>query len=390
MKKWLFILLATSGLALIVFIWNQSRPPDAIQSTIVGETSSKDQEGFSRALEVRPFSFPDDHGPHPNYQTEWWYYTGNLQAEDGHRFGYQLTFFRRSLQPIKNIEERPSQWASSQVYMAHFALSDIDGQQFRAYERLARGAAGLSGARAAPYRVWLQDWNVEEIGPNALGFQTYRLTAAQGEIKLDLILDDLKGPIAQGDQGFSRKGPEAGQASYYYSLTQLKSSGEVVIGEKSYRVDGFSWMDHEFSTSVLAQDQVGWDWFSFHLDDGSELMVFQIRKADGSIDPFSSGTWISLDGRPVPLTQQDFRIQISKNWTSPHSKANYPAGWMIEIPKLELKLTIEPHLADQELNLSYSYWEGAVMIKGERGGQPVQGNGYVELTGYSTSMGGEF
>ncbi len=390
MKRWLYFLLPLIILVSIGIIVSQNQKPDLIQSTILLDEKEPVSDDFSRATEVKPLNFPQDHGAHPDFQTEWWYYTGNLQAEDGRRFGYQLTFFRRALLPLEALQERPSQWAASQVYMAHFALSDVGNQEFQAFERLARGAAGLSGAQAAPFRVWLQDWSVEEISANQQGLPIYRLQAAQNEIQLDLILDDLKGPILQGDQGFSRKGPEVGQASYYYSLTRLKTTGTVTIGKSSFPVEGFSWMDHEFSTSVLSSDQVGWDWFSIQLTDGSELMMFQIRKADGSIDPFSSGAWISSDGRKSNLSQKDFQVSVMENWRSPHSNAVYPSGWVITIPSLDLQLEIQPQILDQELNLSYSYWEGTVSIAGTRDGKAITGNGYVELTGYSGSMGGEF
>jgi predicted secreted hydrolase len=390
MKRWLICLLAILGLTVTGLIWQQSRQTSAVQSSLIVNTGLPVDDDFSRVLGVQPLNFPQDHGPHPDYQTEWWYFTGNLQAEDGRRFGYQLTFFRRAIQSPKNSPERDSRWATNQVYMAHFALADISNQEYRAFERIARGAVGLSGAQAAPFRVWLEDWWVEETGRNLLDLPSYHLQAAQDGIKLDLSLDDQKGPILQGDQGFSRKGPEAGQASAYYSLTRLNSEGMLSIGEELFAVRGASWMDHEYSTSVLTAEQVGWDWFSFQFDDNSELMVFQIRKADGSVNPFSSGAWISPQGAVTPLTQQNFNITVTKTWQSPHSKAVYPAEWEINIPTLDLQLKVEPYIADQELNLSYSYWEGAVKINGQRAGQPIQGSGYVELTGYSSSMGGEF
>lgn len=390
MKRWLYLLFSIIGFAVIGLVLDQNRNPEVVQSSIIFDEQAPSSENFSRALDVRPLTFPLDHGAHPDFQTEWWYYIGSLQSEEGHHFGYQLTFFRRALLPLEEVQNRSSQWATSQVYMAHFALSDVNGQSYNAFERLARSAAGLAGAKAIPFQVWLQDWSVEETGINPQGFPIYRLKAAQDEIQLDLILDDQKGPILQGDQGFSRKGPQAGQASYYYSLTRLKTSGTVSIENRTYVVSGFSWMDHEFSTSVLSNDQVGWDWFSIQLVDGSELMMFQIRKADGSIDPFSSGAWISPSGEKFDLSQSDFEISVTEYWRSPHSEAVYPSRWKIKIPDLELQLTIEPYLQDQELNLSYSYWEGAVRIIGTRNGQVVTGNGYVELTGYTTSMGGEF
>lgn len=341
--------------------------------------------GFARAEGLRPFDFPVDHGPHPDYQTEWWYYTGNLETEEGRHFGYQLTFFRRALVPPSQRQDRPSNWATDQVYLAHFGLTDVAARRYQAFERFARGAAGLAGAQAAPYHVWLEDWSAEEVEPDLV-----RLRAAQGDLAIDLLLVDRKGPILQGDGGYSQKGPQPGNASYYYSQTRLDSSGTVQIGDIAYAVGGWSWMDHEFSTSALAPDQVGWDWFALQLDDGSELMVFQIRKEDGSVDPFSSGTWVSPDGSARRLGRGDFEIAVGDTWRSPHSGATYPARWTLDVPVADLTLNIEPYLADQELNVSYTYWEGAVRMSGERAGNAVSGVGYVEMTGYADSMQGQF
>jgi len=341
--------------------------------------------GFARAKGPRPLVFPADHGPHPDYQTEWWYYTGNLETTDGQHFGYQLTFFRRALLPAAQRQDRPSEWAADQIYMAHLALTDVDGRRYQAFERFSRGAAGLAGAQASPYRVWLEDWSVEGSGPDL-----YRMHAAAGDLALDLQLIDQKGPILQGDRGYSQKGPETGNASYYYSLTRLASSGTVRVSDLTYQVSGWSWMDHEFSTSALAPDQVGWDWFSVQLDDGSDLMVFQIRKADGSVDPFSSGTFITSGGGTRHLSHDEFEIRVSDTWRSSRSGATYPARWIVNVPRADIRLEIEPYLADQELNVSYAYWEGAVRVRGEHAGRPVQGEGYVEMTGYANSMQGQF
>lgn len=363
----------------------------------IAQASTLDISGFARAEGVRDLSFPLDHGPHLDYQTEWWYYTGNLQAENGRRFGFQLTFFRRALQPPAQMPRRNSDWATSQVYMAHFALSDITGGKFHAFERLSRGAAGLAGAQAEPFRVWLEDWHVEQIPgrtdecpERSASPCAYRLYAAQNGIILELDLLDQKGPILQGDQGYSQKGAQPGQASYYYSLTRLQLSGKVTLEGQTFQMVGTGWMDHEWSTSVLSQEQVGWDWFSLQFEDGSELMVFQIRRADDSVDPFSSGTLVTADGRTIRLGKDDFSIEVTGRWVSPNSGAVYPAGWIIRAPSEGIELEIEPHLADQELNVSYAYWEGAVWVTGLKDGVRAAGNGYVELTGYSGSMGGEF
>jgi predicted secreted hydrolase len=398
MKYWkqISVIFIFSALIILVMVTTATDRP-TVEASLVVASSPQNNLSFARADSPREFSFPADHGPHPEFQTEWWYYTGNLVADDGQRFGYQLTFFRRALLPVEDVHARNSAWATSQVYMAHFALSAVDEGEYFAFERFARGAADLAGARSEPFQVWLEDWSVVEVPLNKEKCPetvpppcNYQLTAKQGDVILDLFLSDAKGPILQGDQGYSRKGAELGQASYYYSLTRLETKGFLQVGKQRLQVTGLSWMDHEFSTSALSMEQVGWDWFSFQFSDGSELMLFQIRRNDGSIDPFSSGTWIAPDGSTTHIEQDEFLIQVTDNWKSPSSKATYPAGWRIDIPALNLTLQAEPSLADQELRVSYTYWEGTVQAFGSRDGFPFQGSGYVELTGYLESMGGEF
>lgn len=386
MRKFILplILLMLLLIASIWFLAGRNRQTTSSDG-LVGLAQSTNDQGFTRADGPMPFVFPEDHGPHPDFQTEWWYFTGNLAADTGERFGYQLTFFRRALAPPSELLERQSDWATGQVYMAHFALSDIERQEYHSYERLARGAAGISGAQSPPFEVWLEDWRVEEIAPN-----TYSLTASQNGVALNLILVDTKGPILQGDQGYSQKGPDPGQASYYYSLTRLASSGTLLSAGTNFAVSGNSWMDHEYSTSALSPDQVGWDWFSIQLDDNSELMFFQIRRADGSIDPYSSGTFIAADGTTTSFTQEDFTIEVTDTWKSAHTGATYPASWTVEIPSLAIRLQVRPQMADQEFSGTYAYWEGAVEIIGQTTSGSVSGFGYVELTGYTISMGGEF
>ena len=343
------------------------------------------QGSFTRAEGAHTFIFPLDMGSHPDFQTEWWYYTGNLATQSGRQFGFELTFFRRALASPDELAPRSSDWATSQVYLAHFTLTDVAAGQFHAFERYERGAAGLAGAQPAPYKVWLQDWSVSLAAPNE-----YHLQASQNGMQLDLQMKDLKGPVLEGDHGLSQKGPEPGNASYYYSQTRLQTGGSIEVNGQTFIVSGLSWMDHEFSTSALGPNQVGWDWFSMQLDDGSELMLYNIRQKDGSADPFSNGTVIRPEGPTRQLKAGDFKIQVNSTWKSPLSGGTYPASWTVTIPSENLVLQIKPLIPDQELNLSIIYWEGAVQITGEKNGIKIAGKGYVELTGYAQSLAGNF
>lgn len=333
--------------------------------------------GYAKAIEPREFHFPADHGPHPELRTEWWYYTGNLATPEGRRFGFQLTFFRSALAPA--MPARQSAWATRQAWLAHLAISDIGKGRFHSFERWSRGAAGLAGAQAEPFRVWVKDWVAEGVGGQALPM---RLRAAEGDLGIDLVLQQGKPPVLQGDRGLSRKGPEAGDASYYYSLTRMPAAGTVRLDGHPFAVTGLAWMDREWSTSSLGGGQVGWDWFALQLSDGSDLMLYRLRRQDGAADPASSGTVVSPDGTARHLALPGFRIAGSGEWRSPRSGARYPARWHIQIPAEELDLEIRPALADQELDVSFRYWEGAVEIAGTRRGHPVRGQGYAELTGY--------
>ncbi|HYO52192.1 lipocalin-like domain-containing protein [Archangium sp.] len=347
--------------------------------TVADALGGKDggAEGYTRAFEPRELHFPEDHGPHPGFRTEWWYWTGNLSTADGRDFGYQLTLFRSAL--ASEEKERASAWGTRQVYMGHLALSDIGGGRFHATERFSRGALGLAGSRAEPFRVWLEDWSAEATGDGALPM---RLTARGEGMSLSLVLEAGKPPVLQGDRGLSQKGPEPGNASYYYSLTRMPTRGQVTVEGRAYEVTGQSWMDREWSTSALGEDLVGWDWFSLQLSDGSELMYYQLRRRDGTADTFSAGTLVPALGEPVRLSREDVRLEVLATWKSPRSGTTYPARWRLAVPSRGLTLDIRPALADQELPVSVRYWEGSARLSGTHAGQPVRGRGYVELTGY--------
>ncbi len=384
MRRW--VLIGVLGLALVAggLAWAGSAGNGQVSGTLAVEekNTAPSLEGFPRVTEPLPVAFPRDHGPHPEYQLEWWYYVGNLVTADGRRFGYQLTFFRNALTPT--TVERASNWGTNQVYMAHFALSDIAAGQFHAQDRYTRGAAGLAGAQAEPYRVWLEDWSVEGVAPGV-----ERLRAQHNGLAIDLTLQWAKPPALHGNAGLSQKGAEVGNASMYYSLTRLPTQGTVTVDGQTFAVTGASWMDHEYGTSSLGAQAVGWDWFALQLDDGSELMLYRIRRDDGTYEPQSSGSLIAPDGMVTPLAADEMQIDVLDTWQSPETGTRYPAGWRVHIPRESLTLEVTPRMADQELRLATTYWEGAVSIEGTRGDRPISGQGYVELTGYNGSLRGK-
>lgn len=324
------------------------------------------------------YSFPRDHGSHDDYGIEWWYYTGNLQTTTGRRFGYQLTFFRVGVDrnPIN-----PSRWAVRDLFIAHFAISDIEQESFHAFERINRAAVGWAGADKSQYRVWNEDWEAR------LDSSAHLLTARDEGCELSLRLESAKPEAINGENGISQKGVESGNGSHYYSLTRLRTSGRLTVGGESFDVSGLSWMDHEFGTSFLEREQSGWDWFSIQLEDGRDLMLFQIRRSDGSIDPHSSGTIIESDGRATHITRGDLRLTPEDTWRSEASGASYPTAWTIEIPSYNLSLKLRAAFNGQELRTTEStgvtYWEGSIVIEGRSGSQPIRGRGYLEMTGYT-------
>jgi len=352
-------------------------------SAVETPAATPDTAGFARAIEPRAFTFPADHGPHPEFQTEWWYYTGNLETDDGRHFGYQLTFFRRALTPATT--PRSSAMATDQIYFAHFAITDVGARQHHFAERFSRAAAGLAGASGQPYRVWLEDWSV--IALDARG-ESLRLSAQDGDLAIELELQAAKPVVTHGDRGLSPKSEEPGNASYYLSFTRLETSGRLVLDGQEFGLRGLSWFDHEWSTSALGAQSIGWDWFSLQLDDGREVMLYSIRREDGTIEPVSGGTLIESDGSTRRLTAEQFEVGVLDTWTSPETGAAYPSAWRVRVVEADLDLTLEPWLADQEMRVSFPYWEGAVRIRGRSAGRSVAGNGYVELTGYAVSMQG--
>ena len=338
---------------------------------------------FRVATEGYRYAFPRDHGAHEEFRTEWWYYTGQLTAKDGRPFGYELTFFRRGM-PRDQTKTLPSQWAVTHLYLAHFAISDLSKGRFHYADKMSRAGLGKAGAAHDRLHVWIDRWSAES--PSAApGTQT--LQAAEGDMAIQLTVSSGKPLVVHGTDGISRKGSGTGQASHYYSFTRLATTGKLTIGNESFDVTGTSWMDHEFGSADLDKDLVGWDWFSLQLDDQRELMLYQLRRADGSAHPASSGTLIDREGRGHHLLIGDFTLEPTSYWTSPASKAHYPQRWRLTIPSQQLSLELVPRMADQELSPKRStqvtYWEGAIETTGTAQGKPIHGQGYMELVGYA-------
>jgi len=352
---------------------------------ILAGAGSGAEEAFQLPRPGRAFQFPRDHGAHPEFKTEWWYYSGHLQSAAGETFGYQLTFFRTALR--RPDPQARSAWSLHTVYFAHLAVSDTARSTFQFRERAGRGALGLAGAQAGRLKVWIDDWQAEMAG------EAHHLKAGDQDLALELALTAVKPPALHGDGGFSLKSARDDAASYYYSLPRLETGGRLTVGGRTLVVTGSSWMDHEFFTGSMAPGLVGWDWFALQLDDGWEVMLYRLRHRDGAVDPASAGTLMDPQGHTRHLSLSEFQVKAAGAWKSPHSGATYPAGWQIAIPGAGYELTLTPALPDQEIRAGappVTYWEGQVRVQGRKGGAPVTGRGFVELTGYAGAMGGRF
>jgi predicted secreted hydrolase len=345
------------------------------------------QSSWKSAAPGRAIVLPADHASHPDYKVEWWYYTGNLDEINGRpegrplhgRFGYQLTFFRIGMDPAP---ANPSRWAVRDLFMAHLALTDVNGKRYRFVDRMNRAGPGWAGAATDKYRVWNEDWQVTLENE-----RVHRMVAATKEFGIDLSLDQTHRPVLNGDRGYHRKGSAEGNASFYYSLTRMPTRGRVTIGGEAFDVTGQSWMDHEFGTTFLEKGQVGWDWFALQLDDGRDLMIYQLRSADGSMHPMSSGTLVEADGTYREVKPGTFTLEPGRIWTSRASGGRYPVEWRVRVPGELIDVTVATTVDDQELRTSQStqvtYWEGAIDVKGTVKGRTITGRGYLEMTGYA-------
>ena len=335
-------------------------------------------ESFRIATPGYKYEFPRDHGAHDQYRLEWWYYTGHLTTDRGREFGFEVTFFRVGIEPPATPVA--TRWDLRNLAFAHFALTDVERRDFRYHQKVNRFVPFLAGAAQQTLAVFNEGWSV-----NANPDGSFRLVAEANGDAVDLTLRSAKPPAIHGRDGISVKGAGTGNASHYYSMTRLQADGFVSSKGRKERCRGRAWMDHEFSTSALRDTQVGWDWFSIQLDNNTELMLYQMRKRDGTADENSSGTFVAADGSTTHLDHDDFQIRPLGRWTSPRSGAVYPMGWEVTIPRLGLTLKLKEKLQNQELvtnqSTNVTYWEGAVSVEGT-----APGLGYVEMSGYDRAL----
>jgi predicted secreted hydrolase len=371
-------------IALLAACGDGAAPESAVPTRTTGLRllGAEADDGFARATEPREFVFPADHGSHPEFRTEWWYFTGNLATAGGRHFGFELTFFRYALAPATSsaAQQGASAWRADQVWMAHFALTDTQGKRFVARERLTREALDLAGATAEPLKIWVEDWGV--TGEGRSDELRVRLAAHDDSIGLALSLESTVPHVAQGDHGLDVKGAGSGNASLYYSVPRLAANGEVSIDGETFKVTGVAWLDREWSTSSLDPATVGWDWFALRLSDGSNLMFYRLRTAAGEASPYSGGTLVSADGMRTRLGANDVTLTVLDQWTSRATGVRYPVSWRLAVPASGIELDIEPYLMNQELALSVRYWEGAVHADGRGPLGSLSAEGYLELAGY--------
>ena len=385
----------------------------------LGELLGGPDDGFARVRGPRPFAFPADHGPHPDFRTEWWYLTAHLEDDSGRTFGVQFTLFRQALAPpdvapagergadAVDDANRPSDWRTDTVWMAHVGLlAPSVGHQ--SAERFARGALGLAGVQAAPFEAWLDDWTLAGPVPDVAARNPagrladrerqgavdgavdgvllplelrLRVPEADAPFTVQLTFDSERPPVLQGEAGFSQKGSRDGNASHYYSFTRLQARGEIRIDGRSHAVRGLGWLDREWSTSVLEDGLRGWDWFALHLDDGRDLMIYHLRRADGTVGAFSAGVLVAPDGSSQRLGPDDWALEPVETWRDERGAA-WPVAWRLAVPMADVDGVVRAQQSDQLNRLAVRYWEGMVCLDGER-----PGCGYLEMTGYGVDPG---
>jgi predicted secreted hydrolase len=344
----------------------------------IGACIAAEPADWRRAAAGWKYEWPRDHGAHRDFKTEWWYFTGNLRAAGGRKFGYQLTFFRQGTR-LPAAPPARSRFVVPDLKFGHFTITDVAKRRFLFSQELMRGAFGDAGFEDGARLAWLGGWSLAQETDGS-----FRIKASEPDRSLDLHLVPQKPWVVHGKDGVSIKAERPGHASHYYSGTRLRSSGRLTVEGSAFEVEGESWFDHEWATNQLAPDQAGWDWFSVQLDDGSELMLYRLRKNDGTIDAASSGTYVDASGATRHLAVNEMEVTATKRWRSARSGADYPIAWNVRIPSLQIDLVVSTPVENQELVLQpITYWEGLIDVTGSRIGRAVRGHGYLELTGYA-------
>ncbi len=337
----------------------------------IGTALAGSAVGFEQALQLRAFEFPSDHGPHPSFRNEWWYLTGQLQDGSGRDYGFQYTLFRIGLTPPQSTDE--DLWSRDTIWMAHVALSDVKEKKHWHSQRLSHGGVGSAGVTASPFSAWMDNWRLNATGDS--GNFPWELHIADENFNLRLQVDNQKPPVLQGDRGLSQKGG-AGNASFYYSYTEMQVAGTL----DGKTVNGSAWLDREWSTSVLPPGVTGWDWFSLQLQDGRQLMLYQLRSEKNNAANNKSGSLVQTDGSSITLAADDISLQATRHWRSPISGARYPTAWKLKVKGLVEELTVTASFDEQELIGIVNYWEGVIEV--ESPNNTIRGRGYLEMTGY--------
>jgi predicted secreted hydrolase len=339
------------------------------------------QDTYTIAKPNYHWQFPTDHGSHPKYKTEWWYYVGHLKDTQGKRYGFELAFFRVGLD---RKAANPSAFTPEDLYFSHFAISDIGAKKFWYAEKMNRTGPGLAGASQGRMNLWNENWQIWRDGPG------HHLKADGDLYGLDLIVQSPIPAVLEGAKGYSPKGSGKENASLYYSFPSFMADGNLRVGNELKPVHGKAWMDHEFFSGDMDPNEVGWSWFGLQLSDNTELMIYLMRQKDGTFHPASAGTFITASGKSIHLNQAAFQTKVLETWKSPHTGAVYPIHWQITIPSQRLNLDVVASFNDQELDTAKStqvvYWEGSVDINGVKAGKDIKGEGYMELTGYDKAF----
>ncbi len=354
----------------------------AISFSLVSIAQDDEWKTITPPLE---FSFPRDHGSHPDYRTEWWYFTGQIESAEGRKFGYQFTIFRVGM-IAGEAQPGESAMRPRQLLAGHFAIADMDEKTFQFAERFRRIGAGFADASEDDMHAWIGDWEIQRVDGDVVAITAHD---NESQIGVEFQLEPVKPIVFQEAGGYSKKGDEEGNASAYLSWTRMKTAGTVFLRGEDYTVQGHSWFDHEWGSSQLGVGVEGWDWFGLHLDDGRDLMIYGLRRSDGELIPQSGGTLVDQDGTAHPLTRDDFTMTALRTWTSPDTNAEYPIEWRVEIPKNDISFSVKPSIDHAEMNttqsLGVTYWEGPVKLVGQ-----TTGRGYMELSGYATHLEGRF